>query len=93
MRKKPETERGPIGYSRESKEQELITYDDIKMLLDVNLKIKQLPIPEYTVGSLWTIDGKMEVAEAIMERLEQRSKLFGGRTKPKKEKGDGKNVS
>ena len=77
--------RGPIGYSRISQEQELVTYDDIKSLLDMYLEIKAVPIPDLMIGSLWTISGKVEVAEAIMGRLEYRSKLFGGHTKPQHE--------
>jgi len=81
-------ERSPIGYSRISKEQELITYDDIRGILDAELEIKEHPLPNFMVGNLWTIDGKVQVCEAIMERLEYRSKLFKGHTKPQEDKDD-----
>ena len=76
--------RGPIG-SGISKEQELINMSDIRGILDANLKIAPHKLPDYMVGNLWTIDGKVQAAEAIMARLDYRSKLFKGHTKPPKE--------
>ncbi len=77
------------GTSRQQVEQELITYEDIRGILDSCLKVKEHPIPQGMVGSLYTVDGKTEVAETIFHRIEQRSKLFKGRTKPPKEEGNG----
>ena len=77
-------ERGPVG-NKISREQELITFDDIRSILDAVLKIKDHPLPENMVGNLWTIDGKVFACEQIMARLEYRSKLFKGHTKPPKE--------
>ena len=73
--------KAPTGW----KAQELITFDDIKMYLDAMLKISIHPVPQGMVGNLYVIDGKLKVAEAIMNRLEERSKLFGVYTKPNKE--------
>ncbi|KKL09583.1 hypothetical protein LCGC14_2564400, partial [marine sediment metagenome] len=73
--------RSPIGGPRISKEQELITYDDLRGILDVELEIKPHSVPDNMIGHLYTIDGKVQVIEAIMGRLESRSKLFKGHTK------------
>jgi len=86
-----EIKRAPIGGTRLSEEQELITFDDIRGILDSNLSIRSHPIPDGMIGSLYTIDGKVTVAEAIMAKLDYRTKLFSGHTKPQqKEEENGK---
>ena len=66
-------------------EQELMTFDDIKMLLDGHLQIKPHPIPSGMVGNLLTIDGITPAAYAIFKTLERRAKMFNGHTKPQRE--------
>ncbi len=83
-----EAKRGAVGGKQISEEQELITYDDIRAILDSTLMLKQHPIPEYMVGALYVIDGKTQAIETIMAQLERRSKLFKGYTKPQKEEKD-----
>jgi len=73
------------------KEQELITSDDIRMYLDACLSIKPHAVPKGMVGKLYTIDGQVDLCEAIMNHLERRAKLFGGYTKRQLKEGEKEN--
>jgi hypothetical protein len=66
-------------------DQELMTFDDIKMLLDANLRIGSHSVPDGMVGNLYCIEGIYAAAIAIFKTLERRSKLFKGHTKPQEE--------
>jgi len=84
------SERGIVGSSRISEWQELITYDIIKDILDAELSIRPHPVPEGMRGTLDEIIGRVQAAERIMGRLEYRSKLFKGHTKPQNNEEEGK---
>ena len=55
------------------KEQNLIKRDDLVDFIQQNVFVAEHPLPDYTVGKLYCVDGIARTADAIMDYLEERA--------------------